>query len=96
MELKDLYEEYGNQEEFKGSLSTRARSFQTNISEQIKSCFELLDPDRDREDNQVCCDFGYLECLDSASMPFMSNFIKGCTIKILLELISKRSFKHLY
>ena len=26
----------------------------------------------------------------------MSNFIKGCTIKILLELISKRSFKHLY
>ena len=44
----------------------------------------------------MCCDFGYLECLDSASMPFMSNFIKGCTIKILLELISKRSFKHLY
>lgn len=26
----------------------------------------------------------------------MSNFIKGCAIKIVLELVSKRSFKHLY
>ena len=50
----------------------------------------------ENQDDIRCCDVGLLECINSASYPFMTNFIKGCIIKMCLELISKRSFKKLW
>lgn len=47
-------------------------------------------------DNVACCETSSLtECIHAASSEFIPLFLKGCCVKILLELISKRNLKHL-
>ena len=50
-----------------------------------------------RTDDVVCCEMSKRrECIYTASSEFIPLFLKGCCLKMVMELISKRSIVHLW
>jgi hypothetical protein len=50
-----------------------------------------------KTDDVCCCDTSSVkECIYTASSEFIPLFLKGCLLKMFMELISRRSLKHLW
>jgi hypothetical protein len=50
-----------------------------------------------KTDDVCCCETSTVkECIYTASSEFIPLFLKGCLLKMFLELISRRSLKHLW
>ena len=78
-----------------GFLSSRRHSI-TSLTTNFSEFRKKIRLDIPHTDDITCCEMkSFGECISSASGTFIPLFLKACCVKVLLELLSKRSFKHL-
>lgn len=48
------------------------------------------------EEEFICCENKFSYCLANLTLPFTSNFLKGCAFKAILEIIAKRGVSWMF
>lgn len=78
------------------SLTNFARPRFNSFSTVASDSYRYLTGQKNAEKIVCCNTTSPKECLYSAQAEFIPLFLKGCCVKMFMELVSKRSFKHLW